>query len=61
MSWYCVYEKTWPGTRYEPPETWCELNYDYDCESCPNRYSKEDYEADRADIEYERYRDSLDF
>ena len=61
MSWYCIYEKTWSGTHYEPPETWCELNYDYDCESCPNRYSKEDYEADRADIEYERYRDSLDF
>ena len=61
MSWYCIHEKTWSGTLYEPPEAWCELNEDCDCEDCPHRYSQEDYEDDRADYEYERYRDSFDF
>ena len=63
MSWYCIHEKTWSGTLYEPLEAWCELNEDCDCdcEDCPHRYSQEDYEDDRADYEYERYRDSFDF
>lgn len=61
MSWYCIHEKTWPETLYEPPEAWCELDEDCDCEDCPHRYSQEDYEDDRADYEYERYRDSFDF
>ena len=61
MSWYCIHEKTWPGTLYEPPEAWCELDEDCDCEDCPHRYSQEDYEDDRADYEYERYRNSFDF
>ena len=61
MSWYCIHEKTWPGTLYESPEAWCELDEDCDCEDCPHRYSQEDYEDDRADYEYERYRDSFDF
>ena len=61
MSWDCIHKKTWPGTRYEPPEIWCELNKDYDCEDCPHKYSQEDSEDDRADYEYERYRDSFDF
>lgn len=59
MSRYCIHEKTWPGTCYEPPETWCE--FDNDCENCPHRYSKEDYENDLADYEYDIYKDSLDF
>ena len=61
MSWYCIHEKTWPGTLYEPPKAQCELNEDCDCKDCPHRYSQEDYEDDRADYEYERYRDSFDF
>ena len=63
MNWYCIHKKTWPGTYYEPPESWCELNPndDYDCENCPYRYSKEDFDADRADYEYEKYKDSIDF
>ena len=61
MSWYCIHEKTWPGTLYKPPEAWCELDEDCDCEDCPHRYSQEDYEDDCADYEYERYRDSFDF
>ena len=61
MCWYCIHEKTWPGTLYEPPATWCELNEDCDCEGCPHRYSQEDYEDDYVDYEYERFRDSFDF
>jgi len=61
MSWYCIHEKTLPGTLYEPSEAWCELGEDCDYENCPHRYSQEDYEDDRADYEYERYRDSFDF
>ena len=61
MSWYCIHEKTWPGTLYEPPEAWCELNEDCDCEDCPHRCSQEGYEDDRADYEYEIYRDFLGF
>ena len=61
MSWYCIHEKTWPGALYEPPEAWCGLDENCDCEDCPHRYSQEDYEDDRADYEYERYRDSFDF
>ena len=62
MSWYCIHEKTWSGTLYEPPEAWCELNEDYcDCENCPHRYSGEDYEDERINYEYESRRDFLDF
>ena len=57
----CIYRKTWAGNFYEPPEAWCSLDYDYDCENCPHHYSKEDYEADRADYEYEKYKYSIDF
>ncbi len=61
MSWYCIHEKTWPGTLYEPPESGCKFDEDYDCENCPHRYSKEDYEDDKEDYEYEKYRSSLAF
>ena len=55
----CVYEEAWGGSRYEPSESWCSRGYDHDCENCPYYYSKEDYEADRADFEYDRYEDSF--
>lgn len=61
MSSYCIYEKTSPGTLYEPPESWCDINEDYDCENCPYYFSKEDYEDERLDYEYELYRESFDF
>ena len=57
----CIYQKTWAGNFYEPPEAWCGRGYDHDCENCPHYYSKEDYEADRADYEYEKYKYSFDF
>lgn len=59
----CIYRETWAGNFYEPPEAWCKLDYDYiyDCENCPYRYSKEDYAADKADYEYEKYKYSIDF
>ena len=59
----CIYRKTWTGNFYEQPEAWCSLDYDivYDCENCPYYYSKEDYEADRTDYEYEKYKYSFDF
>ena len=60
MSWFCIYEKRWLGTLYEPPESWCEINDDYDCEHCPHRYSKEDYEADRSDYLYDEYKYFMD-
>lgn len=53
MSQYCIYEKIWPGTLYEPSEVWCEVNLNHDCENCPYNYSKEDYEYDQADLEYD--------
>lgn len=61
MSAACIHFKSYPGTLYEPPEAWCDIDEDgeYDCESCPHRYSEEDYEADRADFLYDLYRDSL--
>ena len=62
MSWYCVHERIYPGTLYEPPESWCDIDDDCCCgDDCPHRYSREDYEADRADYEYDMYRDSIDF
>jgi hypothetical protein len=50
--------KTWTGSYYEPPESWCELNSEYDCDNCPDRYSKEDYAYDIADFEYEDHKGS---
>lgn len=65
MSWYCIHEKTWGGTLYEPPEAWCEIDIceeeNYDCEYCPYRCTPEDYEDDRMDYEYENYRDFFDY
>ena len=61
MSWYCIHEKTQSSTFYEPPETWCELKDDCDCENCSYKYSQEDYEGDLIDREYERYIDFFDF
>jgi hypothetical protein len=57
----CIYKKGWGGSRYEPSESWCNFGYDvvHDCEKCPFYYSKEDYEADKADFEYDRYKDSF--
>ena len=55
----CVYFKSWPGSRYEPPEAWCDINEEFDCENCPHYYSKEDFMYDRADFEYDYYRDLL--
>ena len=57
MSWDCVHEKRWPGNYYEPPEIWCELNPEHDCENCPYYYSEEDYEADKADFLYDMQKD----
>ena len=58
---FCIHMKTMTGSYYEPSESWCELNSEYGCDDCPDRYSKEDYYNDRADYEYDRYRDSLEF
>ena len=59
MSYYCIHEKTFKGSLYEPTETWCEFNEEHDCENCSNHYSQEDYEYDRADYEYEKYQDFI--
>lgn len=61
MSWYCIHERRSPGSWDEPPESWCELDGDCCCDECPNRYSREDYEGDLADLAYDRYVDSLVF
>jgi len=61
MSWYCIHEKTWSGNFDDPPETWCELYDDCDCYNCPSLCSEEDYENERINYEYDRYKDSLDF
>ncbi len=53
MSNYCAYEKVYSGTIYEPPERECLLDQDYDCEYCPYRYSMDDYEGDKIDMEYD--------
>jgi hypothetical protein len=53
--------KTWAGSLYEPPESWCELNSEYSCDDCPYQYSKEDYECDYADFRMEINRDRFDF
>ena len=57
----CIYKKGWDGSRYEPSVSWCNFGYDvvHYCEECPFYYSKEDYEADKADFEYDRYEDSF--
>lgn len=57
-AYFCIHMKTWTGSYYEPPESWCELNSEYGCDDCPDRYSKEDYEYDRADFEYEDHKGS---
>lgn len=56
---FCIHMKIWSGSYYEPPEACCELDSEYDCDDCPYCYSKEDYECDCADYEYDRYRDSF--
>lgn len=61
MSSFCIHEKTWGGSRYEPPEAWCELSYDECGENCPYRYSGDDFEDDRIDYEYDKYRDDFFF
>lgn len=55
MSWFCIHQHTWAGTLYDPPEAWCDYENEVgDCDSCPYQYSREDYEADCADYEYDR-------
>jgi len=58
---FCIHMKTWAGSLYEPPESWCELNSEYSCDDCPYQYSKEDYECDYADFRMEIDRDRFDF
>lgn len=55
MSWFCIHQRTWAGTLYDPPEAWCDYEDEVgNCDSCPYQYSREDYEADCADYEYDR-------
>lgn len=61
MDCYCIHRKTWPKTAYEPEEVWCELGLDNLCENCSDFRSKDDYEDDLADYNYERYEGSLDY
>ena len=62
MSAYCIHEKIWVDDFFEPIEYSCKVNDDHDCDNCPYRYSKEDYENDMIDYEYDRYiEDSFDF
>lgn len=61
MSYFCIYEHVLEGSYYEPSEMWCEIDANHDCENCSFRYSKEDYEDDRADLLYDNYKDSFDF
>lgn len=60
---FCLHLDYYPATRYEPAESYCEYGEEngYDCENCPHRFSKEDADAERADFEYDRYRDQLYF
>lgn len=44
MSEFCIYERRTRGTRYDPPEVWCVMNDDHDCENCSFRCSEEEYE-----------------
>lgn len=50
MSWFCVFDNSYPGDMENPPENYCEIGYD-DCENCPQRWSEEDFEGDLADME----------
>ena len=61
MTNFCAYQNIFRGNRYEPPEAWCELNFDeeYDCDTCPFRISKEDY--DEAEVDRNHDRLSFDF
>ena len=62
MSYFCVHEHSYSGNYYEPPEFSCDYEDEgYDCDECPYRYSKEDLEADRADMLYDMYKDFVDF
>ena len=49
----CIHEKYFPGGMYDPPEYWCEkeMDYDYDCNSCPYRLTDMELEEILADYE----------
>lgn len=59
----CIHLEYYPGTRYEPAESYCEYAEEngYDCENCPHHLSKEDIENIREDFEYDRYVDRVYF
>lgn len=57
-AYFCIHMKTWTCSYYDPPESWCELDSEYGCDDCPDRYSKEDYAYDIADFEYEDHKSS---
>lgn len=61
MSCFCVYERIVQLSRDEPPEAVCEIDDDHDCENCSIMMSKEDFDCNKADIEYERNESSFDF
>jgi len=45
MSDFCIYEKTIAATYYDPPESWCTLDEDYECDYlCPFRLVQDDYD-----------------
>ena len=60
---FCVHLNYYPETRYEPAESYCEYGEKngYDCDHCTYRYSKEDADAEWADLQYDIYRDQLYF
>ncbi len=57
----CIYQKSYPNISFGPREVWCELGINKKCENCVYYCSKEDYEDNQVDYEYERYKDSLDY
>ena len=61
MSSFCIYERVVQLSRYEPPEAECEIDDDHDCENCLMRMSKEDFDLNKADMEYESDEGFFDF
>ncbi len=54
MSWFCIYEKEYAGSLYDPPERWCSLGLECDA-FCPHRWSQEDYDFYEADDELDEW------
>ena len=52
----CIHEKIVSYEKYDTPfEVACKLDKNNNCKDCPYYYSREDYEADMADDQYDKY------